>query len=66
MPKHTKMKSKMGAKNGNKAARRGRKMMGSTVRKPMMGGGSKKTKGYARGGVVNPSYSGDMPTLTPN
>ena len=56
----------MSAKNGNKAARRGRKMMGSTARKPMMGGGSKKTKGYSRGGVVNPSYSGDMPRLTPN
>ena len=54
----------MGAKNGNKAARRG-KMMGSKARKPMMGGG-KKTKGYSRGGVVNPSYSGDMPRLTPN
>jgi hypothetical protein len=61
MPKHTKMKSKMGAKNGNKAARRGRKMMGSTARKPMMGGGSKKTKGYSRGGVA-----GAMPRLTPN
>ena len=26
----------------------------------------KKTKGYARGGVVNPSYLGDMPTAGPN
>ena len=59
MPKHTKMNSKMGAKNGDKAARRG-KMMGSKARKPMMGGG-KKTKGYSRGGVA-----GAMPRLTPN
>jgi len=59
MPKHTKMKSKMGAKNGNKAARRG-KMMGSKARKPMMGGG-KKTKGYSRGGVA-----GAMPKAGPN
>ena len=54
----------MGAKNGNKAARRGMPH-GGPHRKGMMGGG-KKTKGYARGGVVNPSYSGDMPRLTPN
>ena len=51
----------MSAKNGNKAARRGRKMMGSTARKPMMGGGSKKTKGYSRGGVA-----GAMPKAGPN
>ena len=41
----------MGAKNGNKAARRGK----------MMGGGSKKTKGYSRGGVA-----GAMPKAGPN
>ena len=49
----------MGAKNGNTAARRG-KRMGSKARKPMMGGG-KKTKGYSRGGVARA-----MPRLTPN
>ena len=65
MPKHTKMNSKMSAKNGNKAARRGMPH-GGPHRAGMMGGGSKKTKGYSRGGVVNPSYSGDMPRLTPN
>ena len=55
MPKHT----KMGAKNGNKPAKRER---GGMEGGGMMG--SKKTKGYARGGVV--SYSEDMPRLTPN
>ena len=49
----------MGAKNGNKAARRG-KMMGSKARKPMMAGG-KKTKGSSRGGGA-----GAKPRLTPN
>ena len=59
----TKMSSK---KNGNASARREIKMGGSKMmRKPMPHGG-KHTKGYARGGVVNPSYSGDMPQATPN
>ena len=63
MPKHTKVKNKMNAKNGNKAARRGKKMMGSTARKQMMGGGDSKktTKGYSRGGVA-----GAMPKAGPN
>ena len=52
--KKSKMNSKMSAKNGNAMAKRQKKSMGS------------KTKGYARGGVVNPSYSGDMPTAGPN
>ncbi len=61
----TKMSSK---KNGNASARREKKMGGGNaamMRKPMPHGG-KHTKGYARGGVVNPSYSGDMPQATPN
>ena len=55
-------------KNGNASARREKKMGGGNakmMRKPMPHGG-KDTKGYARGGVVNPSYSGDMPQATPN
>ena len=55
-------------KNGNASARREKKMRGGDakmMRKPMPHGG-KHTKGYARGGVVNPSYSGDMPQATPN
>ena len=55
--KKSKMNSKMSAKNGNAMAKRQKKNMGSMP---------KKTKGYARGGVVNPSYSGDMPRATPN
>lgn len=55
-------------KNGNASARREKKMRGgdaAMMRKPMPHGG-KHTKGYARGGVVNPSYSEVMPKATPN
>ncbi len=70
MPKHS-MKSKMGMKSKMATKKRGGIYHGgSSHRAKMTEGGKKKKKmgpkGYARGGVVNPSYSEVMPKATPN
>tara|TARA_R100001015_G_C4622654_1_gene180181 strand:+ start:71 stop:271 length:201 start_codon:yes stop_codon:yes gene_type:complete len=66
------MKSKMGMKSKMATKKRGKVANGGKMKKKKMGpkgyarGGVTMSKGSARGGVVNPSYSEEMPKAGPN
>ena len=55
------MKHKMGMKSKMATKKRGKIANGGKMKKKKMG-----PKGYARGGVVNPKYSEEMPKAGPN